>query len=246
MNDNILVFEIWGKYGMFRKYFTTSSPLSYSFPPRTTIIGIIAAMIGLNRDSYYEKLSSDKCNVSLEIVNPIDKVKFSTNYVDTKKLKYGTIDGRTRIRCEYVKNPKYRIYVNFLDQELQQKFKKILQEKHFQYTISLGISQHLANIKFVGEYKIDEKSLSEEITLHSVVRMDFIKNLKIIYDEKLFPEYNKDRMLVDFEKDNDRVPKEYQDYIYERNGEKGKCILCETDRFFKVSGENFLKNILFM
>ncbi|MFB3896899.1 MAG: CRISPR-associated protein Cas5, partial [bacterium] len=29
----ILVFDIWGDLGHFRKFYTTTSPLSFSFPP---------------------------------------------------------------------------------------------------------------------------------------------------------------------------------------------------------------------
>ena len=64
---------------------------------------------------------------------------------------------------------------------------------------------------------------------------------------KLFAcEYYKDRMLVDFESDGDRTPKEYQDYIYERNGESGKGVLCKVGKCYKVNGSSFLKNIVYM
>jgi len=243
--NKVIVFEIWGRYGMFRKYFTTSSPLSYSFPPRTTIMGIIAAMFGFDRDSYYEKLSSKQGGIAVEILNPIKKTKFSTNYVDTKIQKNGLIEGRTQIRCEYVKNPKYRVYVHFKDSVLQDKLKNILQNKEFYYTISLGIAQHLANIRFLGEFNLQQISPVTDVTLHSVVRMDQIKKLRLTYVDKNFPEYHKDRMLVDFE-DDKRSPKEYQDYLYERNGERGSGIFCEVETYFQVTGKNFIKNIIFL
>ena len=44
-----LVFDIKGDYGHFKKYYTTSSPLTFSIPPRTTVSGMIGALIGRSR-----------------------------------------------------------------------------------------------------------------------------------------------------------------------------------------------------
>lgn len=41
-----LVFDITSEYAMFRKFYTTTSSISYPFPPPTAIGGLIAAIIG--------------------------------------------------------------------------------------------------------------------------------------------------------------------------------------------------------
>ena len=46
-----LVFDIKGDYGHFKKYYTTSSPLTFSIP-RTTVSGMIGALIGLDKEEY--------------------------------------------------------------------------------------------------------------------------------------------------------------------------------------------------
>ena len=44
-----VIFDIEGKFAHFRKIYTNSSSLSYLVPPRTTVQGIIAAMLGYER-----------------------------------------------------------------------------------------------------------------------------------------------------------------------------------------------------
>ena len=50
-----LVFDIKGDYGHFKKYYTTSSPLTFSIPPRTTVSGMIGALIGLDKEEYLKE-----------------------------------------------------------------------------------------------------------------------------------------------------------------------------------------------
>lgn len=50
--NSILVFDLWGDLGHFKKPYTTTSPLSYAFPPRPTVAGIISAIVGLKKEEY--------------------------------------------------------------------------------------------------------------------------------------------------------------------------------------------------
>ena len=57
----IIVFDIKGKFAHFRKFYTNSSSLTYGIPPRTAICGILAAILGLERDSIMKSLVLRKC-----------------------------------------------------------------------------------------------------------------------------------------------------------------------------------------
>ncbi|WP_231717005.1 CRISPR-associated protein Cas5 [Desulfosarcina ovata] len=48
----VLAFKLWGDYGHFRKYYTTTSPLTFEFPPPTSVVGIVSAIIGLDKEQY--------------------------------------------------------------------------------------------------------------------------------------------------------------------------------------------------
>ena len=59
MNEKLLAFDIWGEYGYFRRGYTTTSTVSYPFPSRTTIAGLVSSILGLERDSYYDIFSKE-------------------------------------------------------------------------------------------------------------------------------------------------------------------------------------------
>ena len=53
----ILVFDIFGDYAHFRKYFTNMSPTTFVVPPRTVLTGIIGALIGISKEENPESFS---------------------------------------------------------------------------------------------------------------------------------------------------------------------------------------------
>ena len=67
----IFSFHLRGKMAHFRKYYSNSSALSYFIPPRTTVVGILAGLLGRERDTYYNEFSLKKCNIALAIQSPI-------------------------------------------------------------------------------------------------------------------------------------------------------------------------------
>ncbi len=116
-------FDIWSDFGHFRKGYSTTSPLTYPFPTRTAISGLIAAIIGLERDSYYNLFHENNSAIALQILNPIKKININQNLINTK-LGYFLWDIkdqssiRTQINYEYLKNPKYRIFVWLKDDKM--------------------------------------------------------------------------------------------------------------------------------
>ena len=53
--SKILIFDIKGPMAHFRKFYTNSSSLSYLFPPRTVVAGIIAGILGLPSERFEKK-----------------------------------------------------------------------------------------------------------------------------------------------------------------------------------------------
>ena len=69
----ILTFRLQGKMAHFRRYYSNSSALTYTIPPRTTVIGIVAGLLGYPRDSYYDFFSLDHCRIALTIGSRLKK-----------------------------------------------------------------------------------------------------------------------------------------------------------------------------
>lgn len=78
----VVAFDIWGDYGHFRRFFTTSSPLTYSFPPPTAVRGIVGAILGLDKDAYLE--STADLYVGVRILMPVRRVRWEQNLIFTK------------------------------------------------------------------------------------------------------------------------------------------------------------------
>lgn len=80
----ILIFDLVEKFAHFRKYYTNSSSLTYSIPPRTTISGIIAADMGYERDSYYEIFNSENAYIAVKKLGRNKKIIQTVNYILAK------------------------------------------------------------------------------------------------------------------------------------------------------------------
>ncbi len=218
----VLVFEVWGDYAHFRRFYTTTSPLSFPFPPRSAICGLIGAIIGLEKDNnaYLDYLSTEKAQIALRLINPLKKIIIAENLIDTKTAMgpgMNLIKNRTQIRFEFLKNQRYRIYFspkNGTD-EIYQKLKDYL-EKHFCfYTPCLGLSENIANFEFKGEYTCNVFSDNNGyVPIDSVLPMHKISETSGVWFES-DGEYFTVRMPLELNRE--RVVKKYGDFIFDRN-----------------------------
>jgi len=232
----IIVFDVSGEYAHFKKHYTTTSPLTFSFPPRTTICGLIAAIIGLKKDEYLNHFSKEKAQIALSIRNPITKVRFSENLIDTKTAKMmSRIVNRTQIRFEFVKDPSYRIYFTHHDEQMYNRSLGIIEKNKSVYTPCLGLSEHIANIKFVGEMDYQKKSSTQDfIPINSVLPFLDNSQMKINYevDKEYFTETMPNEMTPT------REVKEYLKIIFERTG--STILLKEMDFWLLSNNERII------
>ena len=214
-----LSFDIWGDYGHFRKYFTTSSPLTFSFPPKTAIYGIVGAILGFDKDEYLKYFQNKCCRVAIKIINPIKKTRIPINYIDTKvAIDMSKIKNRTQVNLEVLKDCKYRIYINHEDKDIYDELKEMLAIKKCKYTVCLGLTEFLANFSYVGEFetkKIDNNN--EIIDIGTIIPFNGDVNVKIEGNR----EYLKDTVYN--EMNEKREITEFITVVYERTGKSIKC-----------------------
>jgi CRISPR-associated protein Cas5h len=212
--DRILVFDIWGEYAHFRKYYTTTSPLTFSIPPRTAISGIIGGILGFKKHEYLNHFSKDQANIGVQILNPIKKVRISENLIDTKKASMmSRIKTRTQIRFEFLKDAKYRIYFYHKDSKLMETLKAQLQEHKTVYTPYLGLTEHIANFDFQGEFDV-RKVEFQELKIGSAVPEKLVTRINFEDGGEYFSE------TMPLEMNHNRIVTEYGKVIFERNGRK--------------------------
>lgn len=210
--DKVLAFDLWGDYAHFRKHYTTTSPLTFSLPPRTTLCGLLAAIIGLDKTEYLCHFSDKEASVGVQLLSEVKKTILAENLIDTKKAgrMMNEIRQRTQIRFELLKDPKYRIFVHHKDMSIHLKLKEMLRAHKTVYTPCLGLSELIANFKYVGEY--DGKSVEPKTEIELVTALPKKNLIELIFRDNF--EYMSETMPVNMLAD--RTVTEYMPVIFER------------------------------
>ncbi len=221
-----IIFDLWGDWAHFKKFYTTASPLSFHFPPITALKGIVGAILGLGKEKsapnfYLRELEGLHC--AIQILHPIKTFRMGYNWIETKKAKYlsriPSEKGRYQTVIETIKEPGYRIYLAFPENEsLLQKLSQLLQNHQSVYTPYLGISEHLANFNFVDELEAVHKTGSNFIPIHSIISVDNLEsNGQLALKIQEGNAYQRDRIPISM--NEDRMVTKYESVIYEMNGE---------------------------
>jgi CRISPR-associated protein Cas5h len=213
MPERVIVFDVWGDYAHFRKTYSTSSPLTYSFPPRTALSGLIGAIAGLDKAEYFRQFFRERAKIGCRILTPVKKVRIGENLIDTKSaVKMHLIKNRTQIRFEFVKDPKYRIYFTHSDEQFYKNLRDLLSDHQSVYTPCLGLSQLICNFQFVGEFGL--KKLGEDThTIDTVVPGICIQEPEFEDGKEYFSE------VMPCEMGEEREVTDYREILFERNGE---------------------------
>lgn len=234
--EKCLIFDIWGDYGHFRKFYTTSSPLTHAIPPKTAIWGMIGAIIGLDKTNYLNYFQGNTSACGVKIINPIRKTRLAVNLIDTKQDKqfFANTAHHTQVIIEFLKRPKYRIYFSHIDQSLYNEVKRNIQKHCTYYTLCLGLSECLAQFEYIGEYTMERAEDKGNVTVVTVIPLQSVSDYKIISGYEYYSE------TVPAEMDPQRRITRYQRVLYERNGKPINCILNEYYRL------EMNENVLFL
>ncbi|MGY4113196.1 CRISPR-associated Cas5h family protein [Aeribacillus composti] len=216
----ILIFDLIGKMGHFRKIDTNSSSLSYSFPPRTTIVGILAGILGMERDSYYEVFSPNQCQIALSVRTPIRKVMQTVNYMFVKsKAHLNNSGGHTQIPLELVlpggeeANVRYRIYFSHSDRSIYESVRGRIQSSRYVYPPYLGLSELLGQLNWVAEAEGTVMESRDAVPIHSVVRIPNLRERSIQFSKET--RFLKEFMTRQFT--NERMIQETDYYLFEQS-----------------------------
>lgn len=231
--DSVLVFDVWGEYAHFRKYYTTTSPLTFSIPPRTAMCGLIAGIIGIDKDEYLKHFTKEKADIAVRLLAPVKKVRVAENLIDTKRaLMMSRIKNRTQIRFEFLKDAKFRIYFRHSDSEIYAKTREFLEDHKCVYTPCLGLSEHIANFRFVGEMKCKKvEGNNDFVRIDSVIPIPNGSHVEIDFDRD-GGEYFTETIPIEMEED--RTLREYSNVTFER-----KCapISAKVGRFWELEDD---------
>lgn len=255
----ILQLDVGGKLAHFRKYYANNTAMSFSIPPRTTIMGMLAAILGRERDSYYEELASERIRISVRVMSPIKKTFHRLNFLSIKsKSDFDGSGGRIQTPFEVVSGYDigkdmviYRLYISYSEDgkdtfaELKD---KVLQKKqHFALTLgTANFTASLLGVRLFEANLIQETAAEELVTIHSAVPSDAVERLDFdrqsaedslqMVEEELLP--------ADFVKNHDRELKKMNRVLFSTSI-TGMNV--ELNRmYYRLINVDEIQNILFL
>jgi CRISPR-associated protein Cas5h len=213
----VLVFDLTGSLAHFRKIYTNSSSLSYSLPPRTCLAGIIAAMLGRERDSYYQEFNLEHSFIAVRKLGKTRKIMQTLNYMRaTGNRELMVAREHTQIPFELVcGDPElhYRVYFAGNPGTYEELKQRLIKDKYV-FPPYLGAAPFSATVSFVAEascQRLQAQGMLEvatPINSRNIVKFFFDRmqdNVALV----------KERMPVDFTAE--RYPVASASYIYDEN-----------------------------
>ena len=238
--EKVLVFDFYAPLGHFKMPYTTTSPLTFPIPTKTSIYGLIGAIIGLDKDDYLNYFQNETTKIAISVNKKINKVTIAQNLINTKNVTmFARMDSRkkaprTQIRIEFLKDVSYRIYIKFESNDLHSRLEKMLSAHKTKYSISMGLSECLANYRYIGEFdliKID--SNVDFIGLNSILPLKLLENstqIKLLESNKKFLKVH---LPLEMKKDRELIKS--GDFIVE---ESGKTISTSIKSYYHIKDIN--------
>jgi CRISPR-associated protein Cas5h len=258
----VLIFDISSEYGHFRKFNTTTSPLSYSIPTRPAVAGLVGAIIGIEREvgpnkfregntPVLELLSQQNASVAVQLLKPVKKTNIGFNLVSTKNFRdYFNINDkdntgsikdayrRTQIEFELLKNPSFRIFIALENKDLFQKLIENVKYNRTYFTPYLGLSQFTAQVKFIDVCQAELLHSDGYEDVVTAINLSKIKGENPILFDYESARYTSDTMPIEMQPD--RIVTDYAEVLLETNGRSMQVKLNNIYKTQKYGNISFL------
>lgn len=239
----VVHFVLKGRFGHFLHAEANKSLKSYPFPPRTALLGLIGAILGLGKDKPQTMLESSKIAISGSIPESFwIKNKFQQTLPAPLQLKItktskGTCSDQKPSKIlwqEWLFNPLWEIWVS-LPETFHYEFSKRIEDGCYYFSPCLGITEHIAEINFIDKDFAEKQAFGEYDTATIFSEDNALINMtKVIECAQLA--VNSLKMPCTLSED--RIF-QYKKYFFEKNS---KQIPVSTANSYNYKG----KNIIFM
>ena len=166
---NLISFQISGRYGHFLMAEGGASALSYPVPPRTVILGILGAVLGLDKDQPQVLLEPAHIALSGRLPRthwhkaklrkdpPAALPRMIRGTQKTEKVTKP--EKATLIGQEWLFNPSYTVWVSVSEPYFTDLEQRLI-EKRWHFQPSLGLSEMMAELTFLASG--DASPMSED------------------------------------------------------------------------------------
>lgn len=214
-----LVFDVSADMAIFRKAYTTTSQISFAFPPPTAIGGLICAIAGIDHHDakgeksavYWDSLSGTR--IAISIRRPVRWLPTAVNLLKFKSSN-GSLGEHIQSRHQFLKKPSYRIYVE--GGSIYGLLKQRLEQNEFVYTPFLGAAYALADIDYRGEFPaiaLEKENVKVDTILPEYPRLE----VDLLKSNPLH------REVVPFQLDSQRSLQELVGVFYTEVRENKEC-----------------------
>jgi CRISPR-associated protein Cas5h len=229
-------------------------------------MGMVASFMGLERDNYYEILSSENIHFGIRVLTPLKKSFHRLNFLSIKNLgdmsKKFSSDfrgegGRIQTPFELISGWDIRnddiVYQVFVapvknNGSSFDKIKEYFLNEHSVYNISMGIANFNASISEINIIKdtaIEFINTDDYILINSAIPVEHVKDLKFNKDD--FNSYNfveEDMMPGDFVANENREVRKMNKLIFSITPNPLRIKI--TEPFYKIKLPEEVINIQFM
>lgn len=236
--DSIFHLEISGVFAHFRKFYTNSSSLTYTIPPRTAVCGLLASICEMERDTYYALFSSDNLGVAISVTPGCQakKIMQTMNYVNMER-KNGLINDvseHKQCRLELLAGAttnglSWQVYLGYHSKgPCATKINDLvgrIQAGNLGYGVYLGQRQFIANVLPISQYGQDFlQTIEESSSIDTAIRRDQVLGIdsdeyKIIM-EMMPLEQNKPPQKSKEQKVKGRESVRVMEVLAETNGQR--------------------------
>lgn len=215
----ILVFDISGSLAHFKKYYATTSALSYSIPPKTSLYGLIGAILGLSKadNAYLQHFQDKSCLIGLKLLRAPASQRIGINLrPDRGRYK----ENPKPTIHEFVREPHYRIFFYHRDAEIQRQLEKALISHTCVFTPSMGLANLLCNFEWVGKCNAERQSTPQPVWVDSVLPMSQFLSFGEMNDAEIA-----EQTMFAIEMNTERIVTERDDILFERRGAPVNVVL---------------------
>ncbi|MEM2591395.1 MAG: type I-B CRISPR-associated protein Cas5b [Thermofilaceae archaeon] len=173
----VYLFTICGTFAHWRKWFTTTSALTYAFPPRTAVVGMIGAILGVPREKVAEVFKTNDTRIAVCPLRSIvkdrlpEKWRQSPPRIVKGRFDPAKMDESFQENLEVIRRPRYRIVFSYRDETLMKELRERLEQKRWVYPPCMGIMGFLADVEWEGE-DVAEVVGVQEANIISVLPLD--------------------------------------------------------------------------
>jgi CRISPR-associated protein Cas5h len=240
--DRCLSFTVSSTWGHFKRIGRSVTKQTYRIPPRTTVSGMLAAIVGADRNSYYDVFGAENAAIAITPLTDLRTVNIPTTGLGTDpgqdvtttegswrtyKLTYQESTGDRQLHAyEVLADPAYRIDVALEDESFYTELRDHLSAGTSIYPPSLGKSEYLATIRNV---RTDQEPC--RVDVESTVDIDSVAPISL---SEAIPQggvtYGVERSPAIMErKTGGRRTTRFDDYVYTQQTDEAIRVSTDSD-----------------